>query len=174
VHAPDGSLALLLGNVLVFLGEFVGGALALYDALALGAQRLGGGDLLVPLLLELLDLLLDLPAKHVDVVGPLLAVHPRHYGRGEVQDPIEVLGADVQEVAHTARHALDEPDVSDRSGQLDMTHAVPADPGAGHLDAAALADDALEPDPLVLAAVALPVLGRTEDALVEEPVLLRT
>src|SRR4029450_10574023 len=35
------------------------------------------------------------------------------------------------------------------------------------------ADDALVADPLVLAAVALPVLGRTEDALAEEPVLLR-
>src|SRR5690606_20739649 len=39
--------------------------------------------------------------------------------------------------------------------------------------AAALADDALEAHPLVLAAVALPVLGGTEDLLAEEPVLLR-
>src|SRR5690606_8007378 len=38
--------------------------------------------------------------------------------------------------------------------------------------AAALADDALEADALVLAAVALPVLGRTEDLLAEESVLL--
>ena len=44
---------------------------------------------------------------------------------------------------------------------------------AGDLDAALVADDALVPDPLVLAAVALPVLRRTEDALVEEAVLLR-
>ena len=41
------------------------------------------------------------------------------------------------------------------------------------LDAAALADDALEPDSLVLPAVALPVAGRAEDLLAEEPVLLR-
>src|SRR3712207_8041405 len=40
------------------------------------------------------------------------------------------------------------------------------------LHAAALADDALVADALVLAAVALPVLGGTEDALAEEPVLL--
>src|SRR5919199_1506734 len=52
-----------------------------------------------------------------------------------------------------------------------MAHPVAAYAGAGHLDPAPLADDALEPDPLVLAAVALPVLGRTEDSLVEEPVL---
>src|SRR6185312_15236591 len=38
---------------------------------------------------------------------------------------------------------------------------------------AALADDALEPDALVLAAVALPVPGGTEDLLAEQAVLLR-
>src|SRR5207249_535811 len=41
------------------------------------------------------------------------------------------------------------------------------------LHAAALADDPLEPDALVLAAVALPVPGRPEDPLVEQAVLLR-
>ena len=41
-----------------------------------------------------------------------------------------------------------------------------------HLDAAALADDALVPDALVLAAIALPVLRRTEDALAEQTVML--
>ena len=60
----------------------------------------------------------------------------------------------------------------DRSGQVDVTHALAADLGARDLDAAALAHDALVADALVLAAVALPVLGRTEDALAEEPVLL--
>jgi hypothetical protein len=53
-----------------------------------------------------------------------------------------------------------------------VAHALAANLGAGHLDAAALADDPLVTDPLVLAAVALPVLGRTEDALAEQPVLL--
>src|SRR5437773_5469262 len=47
-----------------------------------------------------------------------------------------------------------------------------ADLGARDLVAAALADDALVADALVLAAVALPVLGGTEDALAEEAVLL--
>ena len=60
-----------------------------------------------------------------------------------------------------------------RGGQLDVPHAVAPHLGSGHLDAATLADDALEPDPLVLAAIALPVLRRTEDLLAEEPVLLR-
>jgi hypothetical protein len=42
----------------------------------------------------------------------------------------------------------------------------------GHLDAAALAHDALVTDALVLAAGALVVLGRAEDPLAEQAVLL--
>src|SRR4029079_18926735 len=72
-----------------------------------------------------------------------------------------------------ARDALEVPDVRDRGGQLDVAHPLTAHLGARDLDAAALADEALEADPLVLAAVALPVAGGTEDLLAEEPVLLR-
>ena len=96
-----------------------------------------------------------------------------HVGR-EVDDLLEVLGRQVEQVAQPARHALEvPPDVRDRGGQLDVAHPLTAHLGAGHLDAAALTDDALEADALVLAAVALPVPGRTEDLLAEEPVLLR-
>ena len=42
-----------------------------------------------------------------------------------------------------------------------------------HFDAAAVADDALVLDALVLSAGALPVTGRTEDPLAEETALLR-
>src|SRR5213075_2025556 len=76
------------------------------------------------------------------------------------------------QVADAARDALEEPDVGDRRGQVHVAHPLAADLGARDLHAAALADDALVADPLVLAAVALPVLGRAEDALAEEPVLL--
>src|SRR5262249_54963084 len=67
---------------------------------------------------------------------------------------------------------LDEPDVADRRSQLDMAHALAPDLGAGYLDATFVADDALIANALVLAAVAFEVLGRTEDALAEEAVLL--
>jgi hypothetical protein len=53
-----------------------------------------------------------------------------------------------------------------------VPHALAPHLGARDLHAAALADDALVADSLVLAAIALPVLGRTEDALAEEAVLL--
>src|SRR4051794_32472024 len=74
---------------------------------------------------------------------------------------------------YPSRHTLEVPDVGDRSGELDVTHPLTTHLGASDLDAAALADDALEAHPLVLAAVALPVPGGTEDLLAEEPVLLR-
>src|SRR5207244_12922219 len=68
---------------------------------------------------------------------------------------------------------LDEPDMADGRGQLDVPHALAADLRAGHLDAALVADDALVADPLVLAAGALPVLRRSEDPFAEQAIALR-
>ena len=59
-----------------------------------------------------------------------------------------------------------------RRGKLDVTHALAADLLGRDLDAALLADLALMPDALVLAAEALPVLRRPENALAEQTVLL--
>ena len=57
-------------------------------------------------------------------------------------------------------------------GQLDVAHTLTADLGTGDLHAAAVADLALVADLLVLAAVALPVLGGAENALAEQAVPL--
>ena len=100
-------------------------------------------------------------------------VDPGDDVQGEVEDALQVARADVEQDAEAARRALEVPDVADRAGQLDVAHPLAAHLGAGDLDAALVADDALVADALVLAAVALPVLGGTEDALVEEAVLLR-
>src|SRR5215472_8661944 len=54
-----------------------------------------------------------------------------------------------------------------------MAHAVAPHLGERHLDAALLADDAAILHALVLAAQALVVLDRTEDAGAEQPVALR-
>ena len=91
----------------------------------------------------------------------------------EVEDALQVARADVEQDAQARRRALEIPDVADGARQLDVAHPLATDLAAGDLDAALVADDALVADALVLAAVALPVLGRTEDALVEEAVLLR-
>src|SRR5690606_24518918 len=58
-------------------------------------------------------------------------------------------------------------------GQLDMAHALATDLCERHLDAAFLADEALVLHPLVLAAQALVVLDRAEDARAEKAVTLR-
>src|SRR5262249_12175596 len=67
---------------------------------------------------------------------------------------------------------LEEPDVDHRGRQLDVPHPLAADPRVGHLDTAAVAHHALVFHAPVLAAGALPVLFRAEDALAEQTVLL--
>ena len=92
---------------------------------------------------------------------------------GKVQDLFQDPGGQVQQQAHAGGDALEVPDVGHRGGQLDVAHPLPADVGAGHFHAAAVADLALIADLLVLAAVALPVLGGAKDALAEQAVPLR-
>ena len=72
-----------------------------------------------------------------------------------------------------ARQALQEPDVRDRRGQVDVAEALAAHLALDDLDAALLADDPAVLHALVLAAVALVVLHRSEDLRAEEAVPLR-
>ena len=90
-----------------------------------------------------------------------------------VEDLLEVLQRDVEDVADAARQALQEPDVRDRRGQVDVAEALTAHLGLDDLDAALLAHDPAVLHALVLAAVALVVLHRAEDLGAEEPVALR-
>ncbi len=94
-----------------------------------------------------------------------------HVGR-EVDDLLQLTRRHVEQDADAAGHALEIPDVADRRGQLDVAHTLAAHFRAGDLDAAAIADHALEADALILAAVALPIFGRAEDLLAEKTVAL--
>src|SRR6185295_1410964 len=85
---------------------------------------------------------------------------------------LEITERDVEQVAHRAGQGLEEPDVRDGNGELDVTHALAAHLAQGHFDAAAVADDTAVTNSLVFAAMAFPVLYRTEDALAEQAVLL--
>ena len=149
-----GTLGLELGDVLLEL---------------LGASV----DLDVALVRDALLLDLELVAQLRKVLVTAVNVHLGDHVRGEVDDLFEVLRREVEEVAEARRNALEVPDVGDGSSKLDVTHALTAHLGTGHLDAAALADDAAVADALVLAAAALPVAGGAEDLLAEEPVLFR-
>src|SRR5690348_648363 len=160
-----------VGPDVVFVVELVLGAvLQVGDPALQGLVQLLGPFLFFGLVGvdDFFDLFLQFP----DVFVTGLLVDPGDHRGSEVEDLLELFRSHVDQVADPARDALEEPDVRDRRGEVDVPHPLAADLGAGHLDAAALADDSLVTDPLVLAAVALPVLGRTEDALAEEPVFL--
>jgi hypothetical protein len=90
-----------------------------------------------------------------------------------VDDPLEVAHRHAEQRADGRRQALEEPDVHDRNGQLDVAHALATHLGMRHFHAAAVANDAAVTDALVLAAGAFPVLHGSEDPFAEQAVLLR-
>ena len=92
---------------------------------------------------------------------------------GEVEHLFQHAGRNVEHQAHPGRNALEIPDMRNRSGQLNVAHALAAHLGTGDFHAAAVADLALVADALILAAMALPVLLRPENALAEQAVALR-
>src|ERR1043166_5305662 len=91
----------------------------------------------------------------------------------EIENPLEVLERHIEQEADAALERLQEQDVRDWRGQLDVAHALAPHARERHLDAALLADDALVLHALVLAAQALVVLERAEDAGAEQAVALR-
>ena len=115
----------------------------------------------------------------VGVVGHELAALERRHARVhhhegfEVQHALDLAQRHVQHQADARGQRLEEPDVRDRRGQLDVAHALAAHLGHGDFDAALLADHAAVLQALVLAAQALVVLDRSEDLRAEQPVPLR-
>src|SRR5690242_4510754 len=136
------------------------------------AALLGVLNLRRDLLLALLDARLHALFDAGERLSARLLIHPRDDVEGEVQDALQVARREVEQQADTAGRALEIPDMADGRGELDVAHALAPYLGTGDLHAALVADDALEAHTLVLAAVALPVLRRTEDALAEQAVLL--
>ena len=90
----------------------------------------------------------------------------------KVQDLLKHSRSEVEQQAHAAGYALEVPDMRYGGGKLYVTHALTANLALCDFNAAAVADLALVADLLVLAAVALPVLGRSENALAEQAVAL--
>ena len=91
----------------------------------------------------------------------------------EIQNLLELFQRQIDHQPDAARQRLEEPDMGDGRGQLDMPHPFAPHLGERDFDAAFLADDPTELHPLVLAAQALIVLDRPEDARTEQPVALR-
>ena len=180
---PGGEVLLLVTRLRHDLVDEAGELLVTGGELC-GEPRLDLGDLLrQPLVthgdaarrlaLATGDLLLDLVLQQLERVGASLVVHLGDDVVREVEDALQRARRHVQQQPQPARHALGEPDVRDGRGEADVAHPLAPHLGARHLDAALVADDALVTGALVLTAVALEVLGRAEDLLAEEPVLLR-
>ena len=182
----EGVLAQLLAldELLVDIGDlgldlFGGQALVLVDLVdevvvfrhVVGAQSARRLDEAVALGVELLEVGGKLVTKLVSVLVAAFLVDRSDDGAGEIQHLLQLFRRDVEQVAKAARAALEVPDMGHGRRELDMAHALAANLAAGHFDTAALADDALEANALVLAAGALPVLGRTEDLLAVQAVL---
>ena len=130
-------------------------------------------DLVVKLGVQLLEVCCQLLLEVIGIGLAGLGVNVGDHIAREVEDLLEVLALHVKQARHgEARGALEVPNVAHGRSELDVAHALTAHLGGGHLNAAALADDALEADALVLAAGALPVLDGTKDLLAEQAVLL--
>ena len=91
----------------------------------------------------------------------------------EIKNPLQILQGQVEEIADLGGETLQEPDVRDRGGELDVAHPLAPHLGLDDLDTALLADDAAVLHPLVFTAVALIVLDGAEDLGAEKPVPLR-
>ncbi len=85
---------------------------------------------------------------------------------------IELLGGQAQQVAYLVGQRAEVPDMGHGHHQLDVAAALTAHLLLGDLDTATVAHDALVAYALVLAAMALIVLYRAEDALAEQAVAL--
>ncbi len=99
----------------------------------------------------------------------------KYYIARKIQNFLQILGRHVKQKAHTAGNALEIPDVRYRCRELDVTHALTTDLGVGNLDTAAVADEVLSANLLLLvfAALALKLLGGSEDLLAEQSAGLR-
>src|SRR5260221_6222275 len=91
----------------------------------------------------------------------------------EVKHGLEVTQRDVKQVADARRQALEEPYVRTRRCELDVPEPLAADFGKRYFHAALVADDSAMLHALVLAAEALPVSDRAEDARAEQAIALR-
>ena len=84
-----------------------------------------------------------------------------------IDDGVEFLSRYAEQRRHLGRQRAEIPDMRYGHNEFDMSHALTTHFLLGDLHAATLADDPFIADTLVLTAVALEILGRTEDTLAE-------
>src|SRR5690606_20340853 len=91
----------------------------------------------------------------------------------KIENLLERARRHIESTDNTAWNAVEILEMRYRSRELNMTHPFAANLSAGNLYSAAVTDYALIAHTLVLAAMTLPALRRTEDLLAEQAFLLR-
>src|SRR5271166_3083029 len=140
------------------------------EHLADGLRADGGGEAVGSELVLRLEIL---------VLAQQLAVLKRSEPRFEhdialeIEDALERLERHVEQEPDARRQRLEEPDMRDGGGQLDVAHALAPHARERDLDRALFTYDALVLHALVLAAQAFIVLDRAENACAEHTVALR-
>ncbi len=166
-------LGLELGGRFGDLDAQVAGDLLQVEHLEHLADRLGAderGEAVGPV--ELLGLEILVLREQLTVLERSQARLDHHIAL-EVEDALQRLERHVEQKPDARGQRLQEPDMRDRRRQLDMPHALAPHARQRHLDRALLADDAFVLHALVLAAQALVVLDRAENARAEQAVALR-
>ena len=92
----------------------------------------------------------------------------------EVDHFFQASGLHFQQVTKSTWHGLEEPNVGDRGGQFDVSHAFASDSRVGDFDPAAIADHPFVLHPTVLSASAFPVLLRAKNTFAEQAVFFGT
>src|SRR5262249_1104997 len=105
-----------VGPQVILVGEIAAGPTGLEVLLATAQRLLELKDALLLLAGVSVEHLVDLALERVEIARTGLVVNRRHHRGGEVEDLLELLGGHVEQIADTARDALEEPDVRDRSG----------------------------------------------------------
>ena len=112
---------------------------------------------------EFLTLLVRLAGQRSGVDDDVLLV---------VDDGVELLGGKTEQITYLVGQGTEIPDVGHGNDELNMAATLTAHLLLGDLYTTAVADDAFVADALVLAAGALVVTRRTEDALAEQTITL--
>jgi hypothetical protein len=127
----------------------------------------------IALFFRLLDFLAEFFFEFRNLTVASFIVHINNHVSGEINNLLEVFRCHIQQVAQAARNTLEIPDVGNRCGQLNVTHALTTNGGLGDLHATTLTDDAFEAHPLVLSTRTLPVTTGSKDLLTEKAILFR-
>lgn len=92
---------------------------------------------------------------------------------GKIKHSVQVAAGDIQQHTHLRRNTARVPNVRHRRSKRNMTHALAAHGRAGYFNTALFTSDAFIAGVFVLAAVTLPVTGRSKNRFTEQTILLR-